>query len=71
MVKQLRIHYGDGFPTKVRKSLIPFIMSNLADAIVCFTKSMNENGFEIADNYAKVSTYVNLMGNVSFTSRTL
>lgn len=51
MVKQLRIHYGDSFPTSVRKFLIPLIMANLADAVVSVVKMMKESSTEISDPY--------------------
>ncbi|KAM7540865.1 hypothetical protein Aperf_G00000044589 [Anoplocephala perfoliata] len=50
MVKQLRIHYGDSFPTSVRKFLIPFITANLADAVVRVIKMMQESDKEINDS---------------------
>ncbi|KAM3178752.1 hypothetical protein ACTXT7_001942 [Hymenolepis weldensis] len=51
MVKQLRIHYGDSFPTSVRKFLIPLIMANLADAVVSVIKMMKESSADISDPY--------------------
>ncbi|VDO04157.1 unnamed protein product [Rodentolepis nana] len=51
MVKQLRIHYGDSFPTSVRKFLIPFVMANLADTVVRVIKMMQESYAEISDPY--------------------
>lgn len=54
MVKQLRIHFGDGFPTSVRKSLIPFITANLSDAVVSVLNLMQNSDVEITDSYAKV-----------------
>ncbi|EUB61668.1 Guanine nucleotide-binding protein alpha-15 subunit [Echinococcus granulosus] len=55
MVKQLRIHYGDSFPTPVRKFLIPFITANLADAVVRVVKIMEDLGDGIADPYVQPS----------------
>lgn len=51
MVKQLRIHYGDSFPTSVRKFLIPFIIANLADSVVRVVQMMKERGAAISDPY--------------------
>nr|CDS31838.1 guanine nucleotide binding protein subunit [Hymenolepis microstoma] len=51
MVKQLRIHYGDSFPTSVRKFLIPFVMANLADTVVRVVKMMQVSYAEISDPY--------------------
>ncbi|KAH9285849.1 Guanine nucleotide-binding protein alpha-15 subunit [Echinococcus granulosus] len=56
MVKQLRIHYGDSFPTPVRKFLIPFITANLADAVVRVVKIMEDLGDGIADPYVQELT---------------
>lgn len=57
LVKQLRIHYGDSFPTPVRKFLIPIITANLADAVVCVVRIMQNSGIKIADSYVQVSRY--------------
>lgn len=59
MIKQLRIHYGDSFPTPVRKLLIPFINANLADAVVRVVKMMQDSGIDICDPYVKVNCYLN------------
>ncbi|VDD77916.1 unnamed protein product [Mesocestoides corti] len=56
MVKQLRIHYGDSFPTSVRKFLIPFINANLADAVVRVIQLMQASGRHITDPYVKASS---------------
>ncbi|KAL5112206.1 Guanine nucleotide-binding protein alpha-15 subunit [Taenia crassiceps] len=56
LVKQLRIHYGDSFPTPVRLFLIPLITANLADAVVCVVKIMQDSGIKIADPYIQELT---------------
>eukprot|EP00108_Taenia_solium_P007775 TsM_000393900 transcript=TsM_000393900 gene=TsM_000393900 len=62
LVKQLRIHYGDSFPTHVRKFLIPLITANLADAVVRVVKIMQDSGIKIADAYVQELT-IQLIGN--------
>ncbi|VDL89680.1 unnamed protein product [Schistocephalus solidus] len=53
MIKQLRIHFGDGFPTKVRKNFVQVLLANLADAVCFVLEEMRNNDKEFSDPYAK------------------
>ncbi|CAL8096126.1 unnamed protein product [Calicophoron daubneyi] len=50
LCKQLRIHYGDGFPQASRVELIPTVLANLADAVALVLDSMTTLRIEFADN---------------------
>ncbi|THD26375.1 hypothetical protein D915_002867 [Fasciola hepatica] len=51
--KQIRIHFGDGFPTATRMSLIPIILANLADAVALVLLNMKNLQVEFEDSSAR------------------
>ncbi|KAL7062300.1 hypothetical protein AAHC03_01323 [Spirometra sp. Aus1] len=53
MIKQLRIHFGDGFPTNVRKNFVHVLLANLADAVCFVLEEMQNLNKEFSDPYAK------------------
>ncbi|GAA37642.2 guanine nucleotide-binding protein alpha-15 subunit [Clonorchis sinensis] len=51
--KQIRIHYGDGFPAAARRQVIPIILANLTDAVILVLKNLMNLRVEFADTTTK------------------
>ncbi|KAL7062299.1 hypothetical protein AAHC03_01323 [Spirometra sp. Aus1] len=68
MIKQLRIHFGDGFPTNVRKNFVHVLLANLADAVCFVLEEMQNLNKEFSDPYAKAILHRELAKEI-LTSR--
>ncbi|KAF5396647.1 hypothetical protein PHET_09627, partial [Paragonimus heterotremus] len=51
--KQLRIHYGDGFPPNARLQLAPTILANLADSVALVLRNMSGLNIHFTDMSVK------------------
>ncbi|KAA3676764.1 uncharacterized protein DEA37_0014110 [Paragonimus westermani] len=51
--KQLRIHYGDGFPPNARLQLAPTVLANLADSVALVLRNMPGLNIHFTDTSVK------------------
>ncbi|XP_064601177.1 guanine nucleotide-binding protein subunit alpha-11-like [Liolophura sinensis] len=52
-IKQLRLHYGDGFPAQARQVFIPHIVDNVTDAFNILLEQMARLGIPFSDTQAE------------------
>ena len=57
IIKQLRLHYGDGFPEHFRRQQTPYVIYNISCALHVLLDQMDVMGFQYSSCENQVSDF--------------